>query len=74
MTEGGLEMEVIVNNKTLDSGAGVIQLEQAVGAAIRSFYGAMGKYMCVWVCEWQVKEWGLEIRVGMGEAVGNMPV
>ncbi|XP_045137407.1 UTP--glucose-1-phosphate uridylyltransferase-like [Portunus trituberculatus] len=42
MTEGGLEMEVIVNNKTLDSGTGVIQLEQAVGAAIRSFHGAMG--------------------------------
>lgn len=40
--EGGLEMEVIVNNKTLNSGLGITQLEQAVGAAIRSFHGAMG--------------------------------
>ena len=30
-------MEVIVNNKTLDNGMNIIQLEQAVGAAIKSF-------------------------------------
>lgn len=51
MTEGTLEMEVIVNNKTLNSGVGVTQLEQAVGAAIKNFRGAMGVlgYVCVCV-------------------------
>jgi len=37
-----LDMEVIVNPKTLDNGTNVIQLEQAVGAAIKSFDGAAG--------------------------------
>ncbi|XP_006813716.1 UTP--glucose-1-phosphate uridylyltransferase-like [Saccoglossus kowalevskii] len=32
-----LDMEVIVNNKTLDNGLNVIQLETAVGAAIKNF-------------------------------------
>lgn len=41
--EGGtLDMEVIVNNKTLDNGLNIIQLEQAVGAAVKCFSGALG--------------------------------
>eukprot|EP00058_Branchiostoma_floridae_P024571 XP_002610061.1 hypothetical protein BRAFLDRAFT_125685 [Branchiostoma floridae] len=37
-----LDMEVIVNNKTLGDGLGVIQLETAVGAAIKNFDNAIG--------------------------------
>ena len=37
-----LKMEIIVNNKSLDNGVKVIQLETAVGAAIKHFKGAMG--------------------------------
>ncbi|KAH6563542.1 hypothetical protein BSLG_009326 [Batrachochytrium salamandrivorans] len=37
-----LSMEIIVNNKTADSGEKVIQLETAVGAAIKHFKGAHG--------------------------------
>lgn len=37
-----LNMEIIVNNKTLDNGLRVIQLETAVGAAMKCFEGAMG--------------------------------
>lgn len=44
LTEGTLDMEVIINHKHLDSGLNIIQLEQAVGAAIKSFNGAHGKY------------------------------
>lgn len=40
--EKTLHMEIIVNPKTLDNGLNVIQLETAVGAAIKSFEGAMG--------------------------------
>ncbi|XP_071962657.1 UTP--glucose-1-phosphate uridylyltransferase-like isoform X2 [Antedon mediterranea] len=40
--EKALNMEIIVNNKTMDNGQGVIQLETAVGAAIRSFNGSHG--------------------------------
>lgn len=40
--EKTLHMEIIVNPKTLDNGINVIQLETAVGAAIKSFEGAMG--------------------------------
>ncbi|KAL3863087.1 hypothetical protein ACJMK2_004863 [Sinanodonta woodiana] len=40
--EKTLHMEIIVNPKTLDNGMNVIQLETAVGAAIKSFDGAMG--------------------------------
>jgi len=40
--ENTLNMEIIVNPKTLDNGLNVIQLETAVGAAIKSFEGAMG--------------------------------
>ncbi|KAJ3047536.1 UTP-glucose-1-phosphate uridylyltransferase [Rhizophlyctis rosea] len=37
-----LSMEIIVNNKTADNGEKVIQLETAVGAAIKHFKGAHG--------------------------------
>ncbi|XP_076464921.1 UTP--glucose-1-phosphate uridylyltransferase-like isoform X2 [Babylonia areolata] len=37
-----LHMEIIVNPKTLDTGVNVLQLETAVGAAIKSFEGAVG--------------------------------
>jgi len=37
-----LHMEIIVNNKTLEKGVNVIQLETASGAAIKSFEGAQG--------------------------------
>ena len=37
-----LDLEIIVNNKNLDSGEAVIQLETAVGAAIKHFRGAKG--------------------------------
>ena len=35
-------MEIIVNNKHLDSGLDVIQLETAVGSAMKDFEGAIG--------------------------------
>jgi len=35
-------MEIIVNNKTLENGTRVIQLETAVGAAMKCFDGAIG--------------------------------
>lgn len=49
--EKTLDMEVIVNNKTLDNGTNIVQLEQAVGAAIKSFNGALGKtyFSNVWL-------------------------
>jgi UTP--glucose-1-phosphate uridylyltransferase len=37
-----LNLEIIVNNKTSDSGEKVVQLETAVGAAIKHFAGAHG--------------------------------
>uniref|UniRef100_A0A0A9ZDP3 UTP--glucose-1-phosphate uridylyltransferase n=2 Tax=Lygus hesperus TaxID=30085 RepID=A0A0A9ZDP3_LYGHE len=37
-----LNMEIIVNPKTLENNAHVIQLETAVGAAMKSFNGALG--------------------------------
>jgi len=37
-----LDLEIIVNNKALDNGEAVIQLETAVGAAIKHFRGAKG--------------------------------
>ncbi|OWF34560.1 UTP--glucose-1-phosphate uridylyltransferase-like [Mizuhopecten yessoensis] len=40
--EKTLDMEIIVNPKTLDNGLNVIQLETAVGSAIKSFEGALG--------------------------------
>ncbi|EDQ85373.1 uncharacterized protein MONBRDRAFT_38883 [Monosiga brevicollis MX1] len=40
--EESLHMEVIENKKTLDDGRVIIQLEQAVGSAIKNFNGAIG--------------------------------
>eukprot|EP00057_Strongylocentrotus_purpuratus_P017891 XP_011672365.1 PREDICTED: UTP--glucose-1-phosphate uridylyltransferase isoform X1 [Strongylocentrotus purpuratus] len=37
-----LSMEIIVNNKTLDNGLNVIQLERAVGAAMQNFDNPLG--------------------------------
>lgn len=37
-----LNMETIINHKTLDNGLRVIQLETAVGAAMKCFEGCMG--------------------------------
>lgn len=42
LVDGTMDMEVIVNNKTLRNGRNIIQLEQAVGAAIKCFNGALG--------------------------------
>lgn len=42
LNEKTLNMEIIVNNKTLDKGLRVIQLETAVGAAMKCFDGAIG--------------------------------
>ncbi|KAM9454051.1 UDP-glucose pyrophosphorylase 2a [Clarias gariepinus] len=40
--QNAMNMEIIVNPKTLDGGLNVIQLETAVGAAIKSFDNALG--------------------------------
>uniref|UniRef100_A0A667XV72 UTP--glucose-1-phosphate uridylyltransferase n=1 Tax=Myripristis murdjan TaxID=586833 RepID=A0A667XV72_9TELE len=40
--KNSMDLEIIVNPKTLDGGLNVIQLETAVGAAIKSFDNAMG--------------------------------
>lgn len=45
LEEETMDMEVIINNKHLDNGLNIIQLEQAVGAAIKSFNGALGKLL-----------------------------
>ncbi|XP_076043591.1 UDP-glucose pyrophosphorylase isoform X2 [Oratosquilla oratoria] len=42
LKDGTLEMDVIINNKTLDNGLNIIQLEQAVGAAMKCFEGCVG--------------------------------
>lgn len=42
LDSGLLNMEIIVNNKTLENGANVIQLETAVGAAMKSFNSCLG--------------------------------
>ncbi|KAI9483987.1 MAG: UTP--glucose-1-phosphate uridylyltransferase family [Benjaminiella poitrasii] len=42
MDEGTMDLEIIVNHKTTDSGEKVIQLETAVGAAIKHFKNAHG--------------------------------
>lgn len=42
MEQQSLDMEIIVNGKTLDNGSKVIQLETAVGSAIKHFKGAHG--------------------------------
>lgn len=40
--QGSLNMEIIVNNKSLPDGMNVIQLETAVGAAMKCFEGGIG--------------------------------
>lgn len=42
LNEKAMNMEIIVNNKTLDNGLRVIQLETAVGAAMKCFENAIG--------------------------------
>lgn len=42
LTEKTLNMETIVNHKTLENGVRVIQLETAVGAAMKCFEGCIG--------------------------------
>ncbi|XP_021926971.1 UTP--glucose-1-phosphate uridylyltransferase isoform X4 [Zootermopsis nevadensis] len=42
LNENSLNMEIIVNNKCLANGLNVIQLETAVGAAMKSFEGGLG--------------------------------
>lgn len=42
LSEKTLNMEIIVNNKTLDHGVRVVQLETAVGAAMKCFEGSLG--------------------------------
>lgn len=37
-------MEIIVNNKTFANGLNIIQLETAVGAAMKTFEGSIGKF------------------------------
>jgi UTP--glucose-1-phosphate uridylyltransferase len=41
-SEGGLELEIIINPKTTDDGQAIIQLETAAGAAIKHFKNAHG--------------------------------
>ena len=43
LDQNSLNMETIVNNKSLDNGLNVIQLETAVGAAMKSFEGGLGE-------------------------------
>ncbi|GAB6025043.1 UTP--glucose-1-phosphate uridylyltransferase [Chamberlinius hualienensis] len=40
--DGCLDLDVIVNHKTLDNGVNVIQLETAAGAAMKNFEGSLG--------------------------------
>lgn len=42
LDQNSLNMEIIVNSKSLDNGLNVIQLETAVGAAMKSFEGGLG--------------------------------
>lgn len=42
LNENRMNMEIIVNNKTLENGLRVIQLETAVGAAMKCFENAIG--------------------------------
>lgn len=42
MENGGMELDIIVNPKVADDGTAVIQLETAIGAAIKHFKNAHG--------------------------------
>lgn len=44
LDQSSLNMEIIVNNKSLANGLNLIQLETAVGAAMKSFEGGLGKW------------------------------
>ena len=37
-----MNLEIIVNEKTSETGMSIIQLETAVGAAMKSFEGSLG--------------------------------
>lgn len=52
LSEGSLSMEIIVNPKTLDNNIPVIQLETAVGAAMKCFEKGLGKeiYLILLTC------------------------
>jgi UTP--glucose-1-phosphate uridylyltransferase len=42
VNDGAIDMEIIINYKHLDNGLDVIQLETAVGSAMKDFEGAIG--------------------------------
>ncbi|EFA06874.2 UTP--glucose-1-phosphate uridylyltransferase isoform X2 [Tribolium castaneum] len=42
LAQGSLSLEIIINNKSLNNGLNVIQLETAVGAAMKSFEAGIG--------------------------------
>lgn len=42
LEQGSMNMEIIVNNKTLENNLNVVQLETAVGAAMKCFEGGLG--------------------------------
>ena len=42
MESEGMDLEIIINQKSLDDGQAVIQLETAAGAAVKHFKGAHG--------------------------------
>lgn len=48
--EKTLDMEIIVNPKHLDNGQNVIQLETAVGAAMKCFDGCLGRQITQYPC------------------------
>jgi UTP--glucose-1-phosphate uridylyltransferase len=54
LNHGLLNAEIIVNHKTMPNGMNVIQLETAVGAAMKCFEGGLGKHCCSLVT-WQLK-------------------
>lgn len=43
LKDNALDMEIIVNNKTFENGLNVIQLETAVGAAMKTFSRSCGE-------------------------------
>lgn len=42
LNEGSIDLEIIVNNKILDNNLSIIQLETAIGAAMKSFKHSLG--------------------------------
>lgn len=43
LNKGSMNLDIIVNNKSLDNNLNIIQLETAVGAAMKYFNGGFGK-------------------------------